>query len=111
MASKDIVVRNMPFPTAGPTAGAAVYIGDLDPATVNLTVGGTFVATAKFEGSLDGTNYFPIGAAGTSGTAIQVNMTTASPAMAAAVWVRANANAFTSSASGVATVVGYPKAL
>lgn len=113
MASKDLVVRNMPFATGTGTPGAAVYVGDLDPATVVLAAGGTFDATIQFQGSLDKVTWFSIGAALTIDTGGMVNMTTTgSSPMACAGWVRcATPSDFTSNSTGVCTVAGFPRAL
>lgn len=113
MASKDIVVRNMAFATGTSAPGAAVYIGDLDPATVVLQAGGTFDATVQFQGSLDNQVWYSIGAATTIDVGGLVNMTTTGTSpMAAAAWVRVACPVdFTSASAPVCTVAGYPKAL
>lgn len=112
MASREIIVRNMPFATGTSAPGAAVYIGDLDPATVVLSAGGTFDATVQFQGSLDKQVWNSIGAATTIDVGGLVNMSTDSIApMHAAAWVRvATPSDFTSNTSAVCTVAGYLRA-
>jgi len=114
MANKDIVVRNMAFATGTGTSGnqgAAVYVGDLDPATVVLSAGGTFSATVQFQGSIDGQVYFSLGGTLAS-TAGVVNMSTDGTAkMLSAAWVRVTCTAFTSNTSAVTSVAGMPKSV
>lgn len=113
MASKETVVRNMPFATGTSAPGAAVYIGDLDPATVMLSAGGTFDATIQFQGSPDKQNWFSVGNALSADSGGVVNMTTDSNhPLASASWVRVQTPSdFTSNTSAVCTVSGVPKAL
>lgn len=112
MASREIVVRNMAFATGTSAPGAAVYIGDLDPATVVLQAGGTFDATVQFQGSLDKQVWYSIGAATTIDVGGLVNMTTTGTApMAAAAWVRVQTPSdFTSASAPICTVSGYLRA-
>lgn len=112
MASKEIVVRNMTFATGTSAPGTAVYVGDLDPATVVLAAGGSFDATIQFQGSLDNQTWFSIGAALAADTGGLVNMSTTGTApMSAAAWVRvATPSDFTSNTSAVCTVAGYLRA-
>lgn len=113
MASKELVVRNMPFATGTSSPGAAVYVGDLDPATVVLQAGGTFDATVQFQGSLDKQVWYSIGNATTIDAGGLINMSTdANHPMASAAWVRVQTPSdFTSASAPVCTVAGVPKSL
>ncbi|SRR6266567_2968371 len=113
MASKENVVRNMPFATGTSAPGAAVYVGDLEPATVVLAAGGSFDATIQFQGSIDKQTWFSIGAALTLDTGGLKNMSTdATAPMNCASWVRvATPSDFASNTSAVCTVSGVPKSL
>lgn len=114
MASKELAVRNMAFATGTGTSGnqgASVYIGDLDPATVVISVGGTFAATVQLQASLDNQFYGSLGGTFVSTTGT-VNMATVGTApWASAAWVRVTCTAFTSNTSAVVTVAGVPKSL
>ncbi len=114
MASKEIVVRKS---TTSPTSATtpadvsnAIYIGDLDPATVAMTITGTYTSTMKFEVSLDGVNWFQAGAdvAGTGAVSARDEMATTSTARVSAAWARIRCSAFTSITAVALTVAGMP---
>jgi hypothetical protein len=112
MASKELIVRSMPFSTGTSAPGAAVYCGDMDPASVVLSVGGTFSATVQLQGSLDKQVWFSLGGTLVSTSGV-VNMSTDGTAkMLSAAWVRvATPSTFVSNTSAICTVAGTPKSL
>ena len=113
MASKETTTRLLPFATGtgSANAGAPIYVGDLDPATLVLSLGGTFNATVQFETSIDGLNWFAVGSTFASASG-QINVaTTGTAPRSCALWARVSCTAFTSDTSALATVAGMPISL
>ncbi len=89
----------------------AIYVGDMDPSTVVLSVVGTYTSTMQYQVSIDGTNYFQAGAdqAGTGAVANSTNMQSAgSNPRACAMWARLKCSAFTSITAVDFVVAGSP---
>lgn len=105
-------VRALTCPTSV-ASGAAVYVGDLDINRSALSIAGTFTATFQLEASIDGTNFFSVGAAvaGTGATKAIVNPATDGTAsVKAAQFYRVRCSAYTSG-SATAVAAGAPNKL
>jgi hypothetical protein len=85
------------------TTGAAVSVSDLDNCEIQFNPGSSADYTVQFEGSLDNSNWFPIGSAqvdGTSNVIIDVSAFCLN-------YVRAHVTEWTASSGQSAAISGF----
>jgi len=104
--SKVLTCRQLPVAQGATGAGAKVFVGDMDMSTVAIQVSGTFDATYQVQGSLDGTNWFSVGAAFADAGGLVNMQTDGTHAAASAMWLRVNCPSDYTSGQGAAVVTG-----